>query len=56
LQGKGGVGKSFIAALLAQYLPEKSINVRCFDADLVNNALASFPALNAVKIDLFAGP
>jgi CobQ/CobB/MinD/ParA nucleotide binding domain len=52
LQGKGGVGKSFIAALLAQYLPEKSINVRCFDADPVNNTLASFPALNALKIDL----
>jgi cellulose biosynthesis protein BcsQ len=52
LQGKGGVGKSFIAALLAQYLPEKSISVRCFDADPVNNTLANFPALNAVKIDL----
>ena len=52
LQGKGGVGKSFAAFLLAQYLPEKSVLVRCFDADPINSTLASFPALNAVKIDL----
>ena len=45
LQGKGGVGKSFIAALLAQYLQEKGVAVRCFDADPVNSTLASFPAL-----------
>ena len=35
LQGKGGVGKSFIATLLAQYLQEKGVAVRCFDADPV---------------------
>jgi len=52
LQGKGGVGKSFAAFLLAQYLPDKSVLVRCFDADPINNTLASFPALNAVKVDL----
>ena len=52
LQGKGGVGKSFAAFLLAQYLPDKSILVRCFDADPINNTLANFPALNAVKVDL----
>ena len=52
LQGKGGVGKSLAAFLLAQYLPEKSISVRCYDADPVNSTLASFPALNAVKVDL----
>ena len=46
LQGKGGVGKSFAAFLLAQYLPEKSVLVRCFDADPINNTLASFPAAN----------
>src|SRR5271167_734116 len=52
LQGKGGVGKSFAAFLLAQYLPDKSVLVRCFDADPINNTLANFPALNAVKVDL----
>jgi CO dehydrogenase nickel-insertion accessory protein CooC1 len=52
LQGKGGVGKSFIAALLAQYHQEKSVAVRCFDADPVNSTLASFPALQTTKLDL----
>jgi adenylylsulfate kinase-like enzyme len=42
LQGKSGVSKSFAAFLLAQYLPSKSVLVRCFDADPVNNTLASF--------------
>src|SRR5271166_34817 len=52
LQGKGGVGKSFAAFLLAQYLPDKSVLVRCFDSDPINNTLANFPSLNAVKVDL----
>jgi hypothetical protein len=52
LQGKGGVGKSFIATLLAQYLQEKGVPVRCFDADPVNSTLASFPALQTTKLDL----
>ncbi len=52
LQGKGGVGKSFIAALLAQYLQERGVAVHCFDADPVNSTLAGFPALNTTKLDL----
>lgn len=52
LQGKGGVGKSFIATLLAQYLQEKGVAVRCFDADPVNSTLASFPALQTTKLEL----
>jgi hypothetical protein len=52
LQGKGGVGKSFAAFLLAQYLPDKSINVRSYDADPVNSTFASFAALSAAKVDL----
>src|ERR1700730_4351305 len=52
LQGKGGVGKSLIAVLLAQYLDEKGVVVRCFDADPVNSTLSSFPALKTTKLDL----
>ena len=33
LQGKGGVGKSLIAAILAQYLKGKGREVRCIDTD-----------------------
>ena len=52
LQGKGGVGKSLAACLLAQYLPDKSFNVRCYDADPINSTFASFAALTAPKVDL----
>ena len=52
LQGKGGVGKSLAGCLLAQYLPDKSINVRCYDADPINSTFASFAALTAAKVDL----
>ena len=52
LQGKGGVGKSVIATLLAQYLRDKGLTVACFDADPVNSSLAGFPALQVTKVDL----
>ena len=52
LQGKGGVGKSFIAALLAQYLRDKGIAASCFDADPLNQTLAGFSALKVAKVDL----
>ena len=31
LQGKGGVGKSFVSAILAQYFRTKSARVHCMD-------------------------
>jgi CO dehydrogenase nickel-insertion accessory protein CooC1 len=46
LQGKGGVGKSFIAALLAQYLQEKGVPVRCFDA---TRSIAPWPAFQRYR-------
>jgi len=39
LQGKGGVGKSLIAALLAQYLHGRGLEVYCFDTDPINATL-----------------
>ena len=43
LQGKGGVGKSFIASLLAQYLRDrKNGQVVCFDTDPVNPTLSRY--------------
>jgi hypothetical protein len=35
-----------------QYLEEKGVAVRCFDADPVNNTLAGFEALKSTKLDL----
>ncbi len=52
LQGKGGVGKSLVASILAQYLRQSSENVRCVDTDPVNRTLAQYSGLAAERINL----
>lgn len=52
LQGKGGVGKSFVASILAQYLVARNVSVRCVDTDPINFTLSQYRALNAEKLDL----
>ena len=53
LQGKGGVGKSFIASLLAQYLRDrKKDQVVCFDTDPVNPTLSRYKQLNVQTIPI----
>jgi hypothetical protein len=53
LQGKGGVGKSFVASLLAQYFRHrKTVAVRCIDADPVNQTLAQYKDLRAERLEL----
>jgi len=52
LQGKGGVGKSLIAAVLAQYFRESGRDVRCIDTDPVNRTLAQYNALGADRLNL----
>lgn len=52
LQGKGGVGKSFVAAILAQYLQSKSMPVQCLDIDPVNATLAQYKALKAEHVKI----
>ena len=47
LQGKGGVGKSTIAVLLAQYLKDKGVDFQGVDTDPVNQSFSGFKALNA---------
>ena len=55
LQGKGGVGKSFICALLAQYKIAKGPAPLCVDTDAVNGTFHGFGALNVVKLDILEG-
>lgn len=55
LQGKGGIGKSFTAYLLAQYLKSKAGNLRAFDTDQVNTTLANYKALNVEAINVVDG-
>ena len=47
LQGKGGVGKSFVSAILAQYFQTKSAPVHCLDTDPVNATFAQYRVLAA---------
>ena len=61
IQGKGGVGKSLIAALLAQYLAKRFVEagyqnagdmVHCFDTDPVNGTFASYKALCVSPVNI----
>src|ERR1700683_3592924 len=47
LQGKGGVGKSFVSAILAQYFRTKSAPVHCLDTDPVNATFVQYRLLEA---------
>lgn len=55
LQGKGGVGKSYISALIAQYHQANDLPVVCMDTDPVNATLTGYKALNARRLDLMDG-
>ncbi|MGL4733612.1 MAG: hypothetical protein ACRCWB_00565 [Enterovibrio sp.] len=52
LQGKGGVGKSLIAALLAQYKMSKGQTPLCIDTDPINGTFEGYQSLNVKNLDL----
>lgn len=52
LQGKGGVGKSFSASVLAQYLIERGYTPACGDTDPVNSTFHQISALNVQLIKI----
>jgi CO dehydrogenase nickel-insertion accessory protein CooC1 len=55
LQGKGGVGKSFVAATIAQYKISKAQRPLCIDTDPVNSTFAGYKALNVHRLPLMNG-
>jgi len=55
LQGKGGVGKSFISSALAQYKTAKGQAPLCIDTDPVNATFHGYKALNVRKLDILDG-
>lgn len=55
LQGKGGVGKSLTAVLIAQYLMSKGGTVVCADTDPVNATFTQYKALNVAHIEIADG-
>ncbi len=52
LQGKGGVGKSVIASLIAQYKLEKGQVPLCIDTDPVNATFEGYGALNVKRLNI----
>lgn len=52
LQGKGGVGKSVIAALIAQYKTSKDQSPLCIDTDPVNATFAGYQSLNVKRLNI----
>ncbi|EDV1310827.1 ArsA-related P-loop ATPase [Escherichia coli] len=52
LQGKGGVGKSVIAALIAQYKASKGQTPLCIDTDPVNATFEGYQSLNVKRLNI----
>jgi len=52
LQGKGGIGKSLVASILAQYFQLRGKKVKCIDTDPVNHTLSQYEALHVERLDL----
>lgn len=55
LQGKGGVGKSLIAALQAQYYTDRGDRPLCLDTDPVNATFTGYTAFNVEFLDILDG-
>lgn len=55
LQGKGGVGKSLISALVAQYITEKGSPLMCVDTDPVNATFAQYSAFDVDRLEIMDG-
>jgi len=51
LQGKGGIGKTLVSTILAQWLKSKSGNpLRCYDTDQENTTFSRYKALDVKHI------
>jgi len=55
LQGKGGVGKSMIAAFIGQYVLDRNQPLLAIDTDPVNATLSSFGRLQTRTVELLQG-
>jgi len=52
MQGKGGVGKSFVAYILFQYFQKKGLAVQGFDIDPVNKTFAGYKEFGVTPVDI----
>ena len=51
LQGKGGVGKSLVSSILAQYFRHRGADIHCLDTDPVNQTLSQYVELAAEHLE-----
>lgn len=55
LQGKGGVGKSYVASLITQHFLDREITPICIDTDPVNQTFAGYEEFNVHPLQLLEG-
>ncbi|WP_408072876.1 ArsA-related P-loop ATPase [Legionella pneumophila] len=55
MQGKGGVGKSFVSATTAQYKFNKNQSPLCIDTDPINATFHGFKSLNVQRLAIMEG-
>lgn len=55
LQGKGGVGKSYVSSLIAQFLAESGQELICIDTDPVNATFSQYEKFGAKRLDIMEG-
>ena len=54
-QGKGGVGKSYVAVLTAQFLKAKTERLICADTDPVNATFTKYKSLDVAPVQIVEG-
>jgi len=52
LRGKGGVGKSLVSSILAQYFRYRGAAIHCIDTDPVNQTFSQYAELAAEHLTL----
>lgn len=55
LQGKGGVGKTFVSSMFAQFSKKAGKETLCLDTDPVNASFTGFKALGVTAVDIMTG-
>ncbi len=55
LQGKGGIGKTFVSTILAQWIRGKDeLPLRCYDTDQENPTFSRYKAMNVKHVPVMA--
>lgn len=56
LQGKGGIGKTLVATMLAQWIKTKAPDgLRCYDTDQENTTFSRYKAMNVKHVPVMNG-